>query len=111
MEKTYLQEVGERLFECRSHNFISRKELAKRAGASVYDMAKMERGEEAIDIERATRICRVLGYSLDYILTGSCGLCEIVKMNQAILNSPDIYSKNLQKITEAFWASCPKYIR
>ena len=102
MEKTYLQEVGERLLKCKNRNFISRKELAKRAGISVYDVARMERGEETADIEKATKICKVLGYSLDFVLTGSGGLSEIVKMNQAILNLPDIYSKNLQKITKHF---------
>lgn len=106
MEKTYLHQVGERLQKCRTHNFFSRKELAERAGVSISSVKTMERGEEAVRIDDALKICKELGYSTDYILTGNCGLQEFIRMNQKILNLPDILSENLQKIAQAFWNNC-----
>lgn len=58
MEKTYLQQVGERLIECRTRNFFSRNELAERAGVPISAVKTMERGEEAVGIEDAFKICK-----------------------------------------------------
>ncbi len=106
MEKTYLEQVGERLFQCRTRDFLSRRELAERAGVSIYSVKMIERGEKAVGIDEAMKICEVLGYSTDYILTGKCGLHEMVYMNQKVLDLPDVSSENLQKIAQAFWNSC-----
>ena len=111
MEKTYLQLVGERLQECRTRNFFSRRELAERAGVSIYSVKKMERGEEAVGIDEATKICEVLGCSTEYMLTGNCGLTEFTKMNQKIMNMPNINFDNLQKIVKSFWEGCPRIYR
>jgi len=74
MEKTYLQQVGERLAECRTRNFFSRQELAKRAGVPISSVKMMERGEQAVGIEDALKICNELDCSVEYILAGNCGL-------------------------------------
>ncbi len=111
MEKTYLQQVGERLQKCRNHNFLSRKALSKQSGVSISTIVKMEHGNEAVGIEDAIKICKGLGYSTEYILTGNCGLSEFVKMNQQLLSSPDINYANLEKIATAFWETCPKYFK
>lgn len=84
MEKTYLQQVGERLAECRTRNFFSRKELAERAGVPISSVKMMERGEQAVGIEDALKICKQLDYSVEYILTGNCGMQELIRMNQKI---------------------------
>ncbi len=111
MEKTYLQQVGERLISCRTHNFFSRKELAERSGVPISSVKMMERGEEAVGIEDALKICKVLDCSIEYILTGNCGLTELIRLNQKILNLPDVCSENLHKIALAFWNTCPKLFR
>ena len=111
MEKTYLQQVGERLTECRIRNFFSRKELAERAGVPISSVKIMERGEQAVGIEDALKICKQLDYNVEYILTGNCGMQELIRMNQKILNLPDISSDNLQKIAQAFWNNCPRLFR
>ena len=111
MEKTYLQQVGERLIQCRTHNLFSRKELAERAQVPISSVKMMERGEEAIGIEEALKICKELDYSVEYILTGNYGLSELIRLNQKILNLPDIRSENLQKIAQAFWSTCPRLFR
>lgn len=111
MEKTYLQQVGERLAECRTRNFFSRKELAERAGVPISSVKMMERGEQAVGIEDALKICKQLDYSVEYILTGNCGMQELIRMNQKILNLPNISSDNLQKIAQAFWNNCPRLFR
>ena len=103
MEKTYLEQVGERLFKCRTRDFYSRRELAERAGVSVYSVRMMERGEAAVGIDDALKICKVLGCSTDYILTGKYGLQEMLQMNQKLLDSPDVSVENLQKIAQAFF--------
>ncbi len=111
MEKTYLQQVGERLIQCRTRNCFSRKELAERAGVSIDSVKIMERGEEAVGIEDALKICKELDYSVEYILTGNCGLQEMVRLNQKILNLPDIRLENMQTIAQAFWSTCPRAYR
>ena len=111
MEKTYLQQVGERLQKCRNHTFLSRKALAKQSGVSISTIVKMEHGNEAVSIEDATKICKTLGYSTEYILTGNCGFTEFIKMNQQLSNAPDIHTANLEKIATTFWETCPKYFK
>ncbi len=110
-ENNYLKEVGKRLKECRNRSFISRRELAKCSKVSVHSIVKMENGEEALGIDDAVKICNYLGYSVEFMLTGECGFREFVRMNQKILQFPDIYSNNLQKVAIAFWANCPRYIK
>ncbi len=109
MEKTYLQEVGERLHKCRDRNFISRNELANKTGVSVHSIIKMEKGKEAICIDEAVKICKYLGCSVEFMLTGNCGFLEVVRMHQKLMNFPEIYSENLQKVATAFWATVPKH--
>ncbi len=111
MEKTYLQQVGERLHECRTRNFFSRKELAEKADVPISSVKMMERGEAAIGIDEATKICNVLGCSTEFMLTGNCGLTEFTKLYQKVMNIPDINSDNLQKIAKVFLESCPKLYR
>ena len=111
MEKTYLQQVGERFKECRTRNLFSRRELSERSGVSIDSIKTMERGEKAIGIDEALKICKELDYSMEYILTGNCCLKEIVRLNQKILDLPEINTENLQKIAQAFWSSCPRLFR
>ena len=111
MEKTYLQEVGERIASCRSHGFFSRKELARRADVPVQSIAMMERGERDLSLEETVKICRILDCSVDYILTGQCGLTEWLRMNRKILKLPDIPTQNIEKIASAFWHTCPQTYR
>lgn len=111
MEKTYLQQVGERLYQTRTSNCLSRKELAQLAGVSVFTVRTMERGEKAVDIEEAQKICKELNCSIDYILTGNCGLAEMLKMNQKFLNLADCKTENLEKLAKFFWNTRPKAFR
>jgi len=111
MEKTYLQQVGERLYKCRTLNYYSREELAKRAGVHISSVVKMERGEEAVGIEDALKICNELNYSTEYILTGECGLKEFVGVSQRIFGLPDLQYENLEKVAKAFWSTCPHMTR
>lgn len=96
------------MFECRNQNLFSRRELAERAGVPLSSVKTMEKGETAIGIDEASKICKVLGCSTEYMLTGNCGLTEFAKLYQNIMNLPDINSDNLQKIASAFWASSPR---
>ena len=111
MEKTYLQQIGERLIECRTHNFFSRKELSERSEVPVSVIKTMERGEEDVSIEAILKICKQLDCSIEYMLTGNCGVKELIKLNQKILNLPELRSENLQKIAQAFWNNCPKLFK
>ena len=111
MEKTYLEQVGERLYQCRIKNLFSRKELAERAGVPLSSVKMMERGEKAVGIDDALKICSQLDYSIEYILTGNLGLHEFTRLNQKILNLPNIRDENLQKMAQAFWNNSPKLFR
>ena len=84
MEKTYLEQVGERLSYCRTSNLFSRRELAERAGVPVSSVKMMERGEKAIGIDEALKICNELNCSIGYILTGNLGLQEVLRLSQSI---------------------------
>ena len=107
MGKTYLQQLGDRLYECRTRNLFSRRELAERAGVSVASVKTMERGEAAVGIEDAIKICNVLDCSTEFLFTGNYGLKELIQLNRKILGLPNIKSENLQKIARAFWNDCP----
>lgn len=106
-----MQEVGERLLKCRSRAFISRKELSKRTGVTIEAIRQMERGQIESGIETAVKICEGLEYSVEYILTGKCGLSEYIKMQQHFCKVSDVNCKNLEKVAKAFWETCPRYFR
>ena len=108
-EKTYLEQVGERFKQMRNRNYLSRKELAERTDVHISEINKLERGKEAIGIEDAVKLCNELDCSIEYILTGDLGVTELAKLNQKILNLPDIHSDNLKKMAQAFWSNCPKH--
>ena len=108
MEKTYLQQVGERLSNCRRQNFISRAELSRRTGVETIAISSLENGNESIDIEDAVKICQELDCSVEYLLTGNCGIIELTRLNQRIANLPDIHLGNLEKVARTFWHTCPK---
>lgn len=108
-EKTYLEQVGERLKRCRNRNYLSRVELAERANVHIAEINKAERGKEAIGIEDAVKLCRELDCSVEYMLTGNCGIIELAKLNQKLLNLPDINTEHLQKVAQAFWFTCSKH--
>ena len=109
MEKTYLEQVGERLALCRRHNFISRADLSKRTKVKVTAIRDLENGIASINIEDAVKLSNELDCSIEYLLTGKCGLTEFIKLNQKILNLPDVHSGNLEKVAYAFWNTCPKF--
>ena len=106
-EKTYLEQVGERLGLCRRHNFLSRAELSKRTDVKITTISALEHGNASINIEDAVKICKELDCSIEYLLTGNCGMPELIRLNQKFLNLPDIHSDNLQKNAKAFWSTCP----
>lgn len=99
------------MIECRTRNFFSRQELAERSGVPIFSIKMMELGEEAVGIEDALKICKELGYGTEYILTGNCGLSELIRLNQKFLDLPDMRLENLQKIAQSFWNTCPKLFR
>lgn len=108
MGKTFLQQVGERLALCRRQNFISRAELTKRTGVKTSTISNLENGTNTINIEDVVKICKELDCSIEYLLTGNCGLIELVRLNRKIANLPDIHSGNMEKVAKAFWSTCPK---
>ena len=111
MEKTYLQQVGERLYQLRSHGLYSRRELAERAGVSIYAVKSMELGKQVTSVEDVVKICKVLGCSMDYVFTGEYGLAEFAKTNQKLLNIDNLRVESLQKMTKAFWSTCPGLLK
>ena len=108
MEKTFLESVGERILAGRVRRDFSRKNLAERAGVPISSVIQMEKGIEAVNIEDAVKICNALEYSVEYILTGNCGMAEYFRLQQRILNLPNLNHRNLQKIATAFWSTVPK---
>ena len=108
-EKTYLEQVGDRFRQMRNRNYLSRKELAGRTKVHISEINKLENGKESIGIETAVKLCNELDCSVKYILTGNCGITELIRMNQKILNLPDINYDNLKKVVQAFWSTCPKH--
>ena len=100
--------MGERLYECRSRNLYSRRELAERAGVGVHTVKAMELGEQAVTLEDAVKICKELDCSMEYLFTDKCGLAELIKINQKALSLSDVPVENLQKIAQVFWNTRPK---
>ncbi len=107
MEKTFLEHVGDRVVAGRIRRGLSRKRLAERAGVHISSVLRMERGQEAVNIEDAVKICNELEFSVEYILTGNCGMTEFLQTLQIISNMPGMNYKNLHQVAFAFWETVP----
>ena len=108
MEKTFLEQIGDRVNTGRIRRGFSRKQLAERAGVHISSVIRIERGQEAVAIDDAVKICNELELSIEYILTGECGMVEFLRMQQYVLNMPDLNSRNLQRVATAFWEAVPR---
>lgn len=102
MENAFLKQVGNRILTARIRRDLSRKRLADQADVQISAVIQMEKGTEAINIEDAVKICNALGFSAEYILTGNCGMAEFFRLQQHLLNLPDV-NQNLHEIATIFW--------
>ena len=106
MEKTFLQQVGDRLHEGRIRRDFSRKTLAERAGVHISAVIRAERGED-IPLESMVKLCKELEFSIEYVLTGECGFLELSRMLQRISNMPNLSTTSLHRVATAFWQTTP----
>lgn len=63
-------EMGKRIKACRKRLKISQEGLAERTGLSVQAVSTAERGVKALRPDNLLKICRILGVSADYLLSG-----------------------------------------
>ena len=68
--KTFLEQIGERVYNKRKKQKLSQAELAEKIGVSVQMISNLECGKKAIRPENIVKICEALNISADYLLTG-----------------------------------------
>ena len=70
-ESVFLKEMGKRIMVCRKSLRLTQEALAESIDVSTQMISNLELGKKAIRPENLAKICKVLGVSADYILTGA----------------------------------------
>lgn len=69
-DKTFLKEMGNRIYRRRKDLRLTQEELAEKINVSTQMISNLETGKKAIRPENLSRISNALDISTDYILTG-----------------------------------------
>lgn len=70
MKNTQLQDIGNRICNCRKSMGYTQEKLAESMNVSIQMISNIERGNKAIRIENLIKLCGILNVSTDYILKG-----------------------------------------
>lgn len=73
----FLIEMGNRIAKLRKTQNLSQEVLAEKAGVSIQTISSAERGNKALRPSNLLNICKALGTSADYLLTGKTSSSEI----------------------------------
>lgn len=87
-KKLCLQEIGQRIIECRKKLGFTQEALAEKGDMTPQFISYAESGKRAMRPENLLKISSALGVSADYLLTG-----EVVDKDLLLL------SEKLQKLT------------
>lgn len=63
-------DAGARLRDLRLHAGLSLRALGERTGLSPSFLSEVENGRRGLGAGSLLRLCRVLGASMDYVMTG-----------------------------------------
>lgn len=70
-DKSFLKEMGNRIYLRRKALHLTQEELAERINVSTQMISNLETGKKAIRPENLSKISIALDISADYILTGT----------------------------------------
>ena len=69
-EKSFLKEMGNRIYLRRKALHLTQEELAEKINVSTQMISNLETEKKAIRPENLSKLCATLNISCDYILTG-----------------------------------------
>ena len=62
--------MGERLKLARKNKLLTQETISELVGISLNFYGMIERGEKGVSVKTLSRICNILGESMDYIVSG-----------------------------------------
>ncbi len=62
--------MGERIKLARKNKLLTQEKLSEMVGISLNFYGMIERGEKGLSVQTLSRICSVLGESMDYLVSG-----------------------------------------
>lgn len=84
--KTFLEQIGERVYNKRKKQKLSQAELAEKIGVSVQMISNLECGKKAIRPDNIVKVCEALNISTDYLLTGYTADNEMSEILEKLSN-------------------------
>lgn len=90
-DNTLLIEMGKRISDRRRELGLTQVQVAEQVGLSLQSISCIELGKKAVRPENLLNICRVLGTTSDYILTGEKTEKQLMGLQRKIakLNDDD----------------------
>ena len=90
-DNTLLIEMGKRISDRRRELGLTQVQVAEQVGLSLQSISCIELGKKAVRPENLLNICRVLGTTSDYILTGEKTEKQLMGLQRKIakLNEDD----------------------
>ena len=85
-DKTFLERIGERVYNKRKKLKLSQAELAEKIGVSTQMISNLECGKKAIRPENLVKLCEILNISADYVLTGYSSNNEMDEIIEKLSN-------------------------
>ncbi len=90
MNEQMLKQIGKRIQNRRKQLGYTQEKLAEMMNVSIQMISNLERGNKSIRIDNLIRLCKILGVSTDYILTG-----------QDSLQNPSSFSNRLAMLSDS----------
>lgn len=99
-----LQQIGTRIHDRRKQLRLTQDELAERAGIMPQTVSSSERGKTALRPENIIRICKALGVSTDYLLTGSVTGDDLQYLSEKLSSLTPVQYRHLEDIIDSYLA-------
>ncbi len=99
-----LVQIGKRIHDRRKQLRLTQDELAERAGVMPQTISSSERAKTALRPENIIRICRALGVSTDYLLTGSVTEDDLKHLSEKLSSLTPAQYRHLEDVIDSFLA-------
>jgi len=89
--------IGNRIAKCRKSKNMTQEDLANKLGVSSQAVSKWENDASCPDISLLPQLCRVLGITIDELLTGNAGNVKMLPVEER---------KSLEQLTLRIYVNC-----
>lgn len=85
----FLKKMGQRIMVRRKGFRLTQEELAEKLGVSTQMISNLELGKKAIRPDNLAKVCKALGVSADFILTGVDANTKVNAVAEKLLQLTD----------------------